>query len=245
MKNISEFINEVATTKQVKFGKIIEYSIGGTKISAPNFDSEYESISDGNDVDEHFKNKADEIAFIKQHKNDIIENGVSNSDEGELSGNNGDWYNEFTIDDVNFCILTDKAFFKKEYPYVAYANDDDITITDVIEKVVGCSVYAAEFKEKLKNMDYKSWLTIENRFSRMQPNLKVKPNLNISSYIAFLKGDGQTYCNYRDDDKCESKLDKKDGMYMNTCTTIYTSQYNVELHIKTKKPLFKNNKLIK
>ena len=136
MKNISNYINEAinesATPKQVKFGKIIEYSIGGTKISASNFDSEYESISDGNDVDEHFKNKEDEIAFIKQHKNDIIENGVSSSDAGEFSGNNGNWYNEFTIDGVNFSILTDKAFFKKEYPFVAHTNhDNDITFKNI------------------------------------------------------------------------------------------------------------------
>lgn len=152
MKNINDFINETlnesVTPKQVKFGKIIEYSIGGTKISAPNFDSEYESISDGNDVNNHFKTKADEIAFIKQHKNDIIENGVSNSDSGDISGNNGDWFNEFTIDGVNFCIVTDKAFFKKAYPYVQTAKTDDITIADIIEKIVGYSVYDPKFKEK-------------------------------------------------------------------------------------------------
>ncbi len=246
MKNISNYINEAinesATPKQVKFGKIIEYSIGGTKISASNFDSEYESISDGNDVDEHFKNKEDEIAFIKQHKNDIIENGVSNSDRGFPGGDNGEWFNEFTIDGVKFSVMTDKAFFKKEYPYRHYASSDAVTLNDVIAKVVGCSVYSPEFKDKIKTMDYKSWLTIGSRWGDKD---KYK-NLNPRSYTALLKKEGEVYINYRDNEEeiCKSKLDKTDGMYMNTCET-NAMRYDIKLHIKTKKPLFKNNTLIK
>ena len=243
MKNISNYINEQlnesATPKQVKFGKIIEYSIGGTKISASNFDSEYESISDGNDVDEHFKNKEDEIAFIKQHKNDIIENGVSNSDRGFPGGDNGEWFNEFTIDGVKFNVGTDKAFFKKEYPYEQHVRPEDITyftIDDVLAKVVGYDVNSREFKDKLKTMDYKSWINLDNYGDGRYKNLSFRP------FITFLRR--QMCVSYDKIENCKSKLDKTDGMYINTCEVLNKRNGDVTLNIKTKKPLFKNNKLI-
>lgn len=87
-------------------------------------------------------------------------------------------------------------------------------------------------------MDYKSWLTLDNFFGDKYRNLSPR------SYVKFLKNQGEYSICDCDDDKCESKLDKKDGMYMNTCGTV-TDIGKIELHIKTKKPLFKNNKLIK